>query len=389
MAATIRNGFDPGFGVYVHWPFCLSKCPYCDFNSHVRRGDVDEDRFVEAFCAEIAHRAALAPNRTVNSVFFGGGTPSLMAPSTVAAILDGVAKHWSLAQDVEISLEANPTSVEAASFRGFKAAGINRVSLGIQALNDLELKNLGRATFGRGGAGRPERGQFGVFPHLLRSHLRSPRPNAGELAQGARHRAFLREGTHFLIPTDDRAGHDVRTHVRRRQTGRAGHGYAAGPVGCDAGSNRPRRNARLRSFKPCSARRRMSAQPRVLAIWRYAGVGPGAHGRLNTPRGRRAQSTERHPEMWLTCVETEGHGLVEDELLNAEQQGDEFLLMGLRLREGIDPQRYLLLTGKKLAQSRITELVGDGLVEFTRDNRLRVSSEGFPVLDAVVADLAA
>ena len=129
-----------------------------------------------------------------------------------------------------------------------------------------------------------------------------------------------------------------------------------------------------------------------LVYWRYgeyAGVGPGAHGRLNTPRGRRAQSAERHPEMWLTCVETEGHGLVEDELLNAEQQGDEFLLMGLRLREGIDPQRYFLLTGKKLAPSRISDLIGDGLVEYTRDNRLRVSSEGFPVLDAVVADLAA
>jgi oxygen-independent coproporphyrinogen-3 oxidase len=129
-----------------------------------------------------------------------------------------------------------------------------------------------------------------------------------------------------------------------------------------------------------------------LVYWRYgeyAGVGPGAHGRLITPRGRRAQSTERHPEMWLTVVESEGHGLVEDELLSAEQEGDEFLLMGLRLREGIDPGRYFALTGKKLSQSRVAELIGDGLVELTRDNRLRVSSEGFPVLDAVVADLAA
>ena len=147
MSATIRNAFDPGFGVYVHWPFCLSKCPYCDFNSHVRRGDVDEDRFVEAFAVELAHRAKLAPGREVRSVFFGGGTPSLMSPSTVEAILSRIAGHWSMAKDVEITLEANPTSVEASRFRGFKAAGINRVSLGLQALNDIDLRGLeiGRA----------------------------------------------------------------------------------------------------------------------------------------------------------------------------------------------------------------------------------------------------
>ena len=124
MVTAIRNAFDPGFGVYVHWPFCLSKCPYCDFNSHVRRGDVDEDRFVEAFRTEIAHRAALAPGREVNSIFFGGGTPSLMLPSTVEAILRAIADHWPLARDVEITLEANPTSVEAGRFRGFKSAGV-------------------------------------------------------------------------------------------------------------------------------------------------------------------------------------------------------------------------------------------------------------------------
>jgi putative oxygen-independent coproporphyrinogen III oxidase len=144
MAATIRNAFDPGFGVYVHWPFCLSKCPYCDFNSHVRRGDVDEDRFVEAFLTEIDHRAALAPGREVRSVFFCGGTPSLMAPSTVEAILGRIAKRWTLAKDAEITLEANPTSVEASRFKSFKAAGVNRVSLGVQALDDASLKALGR-----------------------------------------------------------------------------------------------------------------------------------------------------------------------------------------------------------------------------------------------------
>src|SRR3954449_6937114 len=144
MASIHPPRFDPGFGVYVHWPFCLSKCPYCDFNSHVRRSAIDESRFVEAFAAELAHRAALTPGRTVKSVFFGGGTPSLMNPATVGVILQAIGRHWPLARDAEITLEANPTSVESVRFRGFKAAGVNRVSLGIQATNDADLKALGR-----------------------------------------------------------------------------------------------------------------------------------------------------------------------------------------------------------------------------------------------------
>ncbi|MGJ0506105.1 MAG: radical SAM family heme chaperone HemW [Methylocystis sp.] len=387
--ATIRNAFDPGFGVYVHWPFCLSKCPYCDFNSHVRRGDVDEDRFVEAFAVELAHRARLTPGREVRSVFFGGGTPSLMSPSTAEAILGQIARHWTMARDVEITLEANPTSVEASRFRGFKAAGINRVSLGVQALNDIDLKGLGRqhsvaeALMAVDIANQVfERtsfdliyGRAGQTPAAWRKELDLA------LARGPEHVSLyqltIEPDTMFermvntgkmTIPDADtqRALWDVTQEVTAR------HGLPAYEV-----SNHARPGAECRHN---------------LVYWRYgeyAGVGPGAHGRIVTSRGRRAQACERHPEMWLTCVETEGHGLVEDELLNAEQEGDEFLLMGLRLREGIDPQRYFLLTGRKLAPSRISELVGDGLVEVTRENRLRVSSEGFPVLDAVVADLAA
>lgn len=387
--ATIRNAFDPGFGVYVHWPFCLSKCPYCDFNSHVRRGDVDEDRFVEAFAVELAHRAALAPGREVQSVFFGGGTPSLMSPSTVEAILSRIAGHWTMAKDVEITLEANPTSVEASRFRGFKAAGINRVSLGVQALNDIDLKGLGRQhsvaealmavdianqVFDRTSFDLIY-GRTGQTPAAWRKELDLALARAPEHV--SLYQLTIEPDTMFermvntgkmTIPDADtqRALWDVTQEVTAR------HGLPAYEV-----SNHARPGAECRHN---------------LVYWRYgeyAGVGPGAHGRLVTARGRRAQACEKHPEMWLTCVETEGHGIVEDELLNAEQEGDEFLLMGLRLREGIDPQRYFLLTGRKLAPSRISELVGDGLVEVTRENRLRVSSEGFPVLDAVVADLAA
>jgi putative oxygen-independent coproporphyrinogen III oxidase len=389
MAATIRNAFDPGFGVYVHWPFCLSKCPYCDFNSHVRRGDVDEDRFVEAFRTEIDHRAELAPGREVRSVFFGGGTPSLMLPSTVEAILGHIAKRWTLAKDAEITLEANPTSVEASRFKSFKAAGVNRVSLGLQALNDIDLKALGRqhtvaeALAALNVANRIfERSSFDLI------YARSGQTAASwkkeleiALTYAGEHLSLYQltiepetmfermvEAGKLTLPDNDaqRALWDVTQELTIRA------GLPAYEV-----SNHARPGAECRHN---------------LGYWRYgeyAGVGPGAHGRLNTPRGRRAQSTERHPEMWLTCVETEGHGLVEDDILSPEQQGDEFLLMGLRLREGVDPQRFFLISGKKLAPSRISELVGDGLVEYTRDNRLRVSSEGFPVLDAVVADLAA
>ena len=389
MAATIRNAFDPGFGVYVHWPFCLAKCPYCDFNSHVRRGDVDEDRFVEAFRTEIDHRAELSPGREVRSVFFGGGTPSLMLPSTVEASLGHIGKRWTLAKDSEITLEANPTSVEASRFQSFKAAGVNRVSLGLQALNDIDLKALGRqhtvaeALAALNVANRIfERSSFdliyarpGQTAASWKKELEIALTYAGEhislyqltIEPETMFERMAEAGKLKLLDNDaQRALWDVTQELT------IGAGLPAYEV-----SNHARPGAECRHN---------------LIYWRYgeyAGVGPGAHGRINTARGRRAQATERHPEMWLTCVETEGHGLVEDDILSAEQQGDEFLLMGLRLREGVDPQRFFLISGKKLAPSRISELVGDGLVEYTRDNRLRVSSEGFPVLDAVVADLAA
>ncbi|MBI1867055.1 MAG: coproporphyrinogen III oxidase [Methylocystis sp.] len=389
MAATIRNAFDPGFGVYVHWPFCLSKCPYCDFNSHVRRGEVDEDRFVDAFRAEIKHRAALAPRREVRSVFFGGGTPSLMAPAAAEAILAAIADHWRLAKDVEITLEANPTSVEAARFRGFKAAGVNRVSLGVQALNDIELRALGRqhsvaealaaletanSVFARVSFdliyARPRQTPSAWRKELELALARAPEHVSLYQLTIEPDTMFERMFKAGKLELPDADAQRALWDVTQEATAKAG--LPAYEV-----SNHARPGAECRHN---------------LVYWRYgeyAGVGPGAHGRLATKHGRRAQAAERHPEMWLTVVETEGHGLVEDELLSAEQEGDEFLLMGLRLREGVDPARYLALTGKKLAPSRIAELIGDGLIEYARDQRLRVSSEGFPVLDAVVADLAA
>ncbi len=174
---------DAGFGVYVHWPFCLAKCPYCDFNSHVRAEPIDEDRFVAAFATEIAHRAAQTPGRVVRSIFFGGGTPSLMRPQTVQAIIDAVAAAWTLAPDAEITLEANPTSVEAGRFRGYRAAGVNRLSIGVQALDDADLKALGPPPQRRRGARGGEDRGGDLSALFVRPDLRPPRPERGRLAR--------------------------------------------------------------------------------------------------------------------------------------------------------------------------------------------------------------
>ena len=387
---SASHRYDPGFGVYVHWPFCLSKCPYCDFNSHVRATGVDEARYVAAFQAELAHRAALAPGRTVSSIFFGGGTPSLMRPETVAAILEAIGDNWTVAPDAEITLEANPTSVEAGRFAGYRAAGVNRVSLGVQALNDADLKILGRMHTADEALRAVEVATSifdrASFDLIYARPDQTPAQWRAELEHALRHapehlslsQLTIEHDTMFeklvaagrLIPPDADTGRalwDVTQEVMN----------AAGMPAYEV-SNHARPGAESRHN---------------LIYWRYgeyAGVGPGAHGRLIVDaRGRVAQATERHPEMWLTIVEADGHGLVEDQPLSEEEQGDEMLVMGLRLAEGVDPSRFEALSGRKLNPARIASLVEEGMVEVSPDGRLRVTQEGFPVLDAVVADLAA
>jgi putative oxygen-independent coproporphyrinogen III oxidase len=380
---------ESAFGVYVHWPFCLSKCPYCDFNSHVRHAAIDEARYAAAFAAEIAWTAARVPDRTVSSIFFGGGTPSLMQPATAAAILDAIAKHWTIAPDAEITLEANPTSVEAARFRGFRAAGVNRVSLGVQALDDHALAALGRMHTSEEAlaAVAVARGIFERFSF----DLIYARPGQTVQAWAAELRSALREaGAHLSLyqltiepetpfavlaaagklrtPDDDtaRALYDVTQEIC------GGAGLPAYEI-----SNHARPGEECRHN---------------LIYWRaqdYAGIGPGAHGRLDIDGKRRATAGEKRPEPWLMRVEALGHGLVTDEALTEEEMADEFLLMGLRLAEGIDPARYAALAGRELDPERIALLRGHGFVETTADGRLRVTRPGFPVLDAVVADLAA
>jgi oxygen-independent coproporphyrinogen-3 oxidase len=386
LTATDRHD---AFGVYVHWPFCLSKCPYCDFNSHVRHEPIDEERFARAFAREIATTAARAPNREVTSIFLGGGTPSLMQPQTVGAVLDAIAKNWSVAKDVEVTLEANPTSVEATRFRGYRTAGVNRVSLGVQALDDVSLKALGRLHTAREALdavaiartvfdrysfdliyARPDQTAQAWTDELNRA-----------ISEAAEHLSLyqltIEPDTPFFglhaagklkVPDEAvaRALYDVTQEVCAKR------GLPAYEI-----SNHARPGAECRHN---------------LVYWRgqeYAGVGPGAHARLDIDGRRHAIATERRPEAWLMRVEAQGHGVISDDILNSEERADEFLLMGLRLAEGIDPQRYKALSGRDLDPRRIALLKAEGAITVDASGWLRVTMDGFPLLDAVVADLAA
>ena len=379
----------PAFGVYIHWPFCLSKCPYCDFNSHVRREQIDEARWVRAFAAEIASTAARAPGRTVSTIFFGGGTPSLMQPATVAAVIDAVARHWSIAPGAEITLEANPTSVEAERFRGYRGAGVNRVSLGVQALDDRALAALGRTHSAREaldavGVARAifDRYSFDLIyarpeqtPEQWSRELRAALREAGEHV--SLYQLTIELETPFaalhaagkLHPPDENTArilYDVTQEIC------AAHGLPAYEI-----SNHARPGGECRHN---------------LVYWRtheYAGIGPGAHGRLDIAGERHATATEKRPETWLARVEKDSHGLVADEVLTSAEHADEFLLMGLRLAEGIDATRYTQIAGRPLEPDRIVVLRQHGLIETTPAGRMRVTLSGFPLLDSVVADLAA
>ncbi|MFY9968682.1 MAG: radical SAM family heme chaperone HemW [Roseiarcus sp.] len=380
---------DPGFGVYVHWPFCLSKCPYCDFNSHVRGAAIDEERYLTAFRAEIAHRATLAPGRTVASVFFGGGTPSLMRPQTVQGVLDAIAAKWRLDPDAEITLEANPTSVEAGRFRGYRAAGVNRLSIGVQSLSDAALKALGRKhTVDEAIAA--VKLAASLFPRFT-FDLIYARPGQSE----AEWRSELSRALDFVgdhVSLYQLTIEPDTIFERLRDTGKLQLPDEDLALALFAATRELTEARGLPAYEVSNHARPGGESRHNLIYWRYgeyAGVGPGAHGRLATAKGRFAQETERHPEMWLTQVETEGHGLVENTALSREEQGDEFLLMGLRLREGIDPRRFERLSGREIDRDRVKSLVEDGFIELDARGRLRVTPMGAPLLDTVVADVAA
>lgn len=389
------SGFDdgtPGFGLYVHWPFCAAKCPYCDFNSHVRRTAPVQEDYVSAFRAELAHMRALTGPKPLTSIFIGGGTPSLMDPITVDAVLSEAEKLWGFAETpiggIEITMEANPSSVEAERFRGYRAAGVNRVSLGVQSLDDSELKWLGRlhsADEARRAIGLAR----DIFPRmsfdLIYARARQTEDAwRAELEQAIKlaadhlslYQLTIEPGTAFwglaergktlILPPDD-AAHLYE--VTREVT--AAHGLPTYEISNHA--------------KPgCESRHN-------LTYWRqgdYVGAGPGAHGRITVDGVRTATATEANPEAWLGRVTSFGHGMMETEQLLAEEQADEMLLMGLRLREGLDLPRYEALRGEPLSQDREAHLQGHGLLERVGNARLRATEKGALLLDALVADLA-
>jgi oxygen-independent coproporphyrinogen-3 oxidase len=355
----------------------------------VRHAGINEARYLRAFAAELAATAERVPGRTVSTIFFGGGTPSLMQPQTVGAILDTIGRHWSVAPDAEVTLEANPTSVEATRFRGYREAGVNRVSLGVQALDDAALAALGRLHSVREALDAVaiarqifDRYSFdliyarpGQTPDAWRSELTQALDEAAEHL--SLYQLTIEPDTPFaglaaagkLVTPDEETGralYDVTQEVC------AARGLPAYEI-----SNHARPGAECRHN---------------LVYWRYheyAGVGPGAHGRLNVAGERYATATEKRPESWLMRVEASGHGLVTDEVLTRSERADEFLLMGLRLAEGIDAERFKALAGRPLDEARIAALREHGLIATEPSGRLRVTPAGFPVLDAVVADLAA
>jgi len=379
---------DPGFGVYLHWPFCAAKCPYCDFNSHVRHQPPDQARFAQAFRRELEHFRARTGPREVTSIFLGGGTPSLMEPETVGALLDAVADLWTVPEGIEVTLEANPSSVEAGRFRGYRAAGVNRVSLGVQALNDPDLRFLGRL-HDVAEAKRAIGLARDIFPRLS-FDLIYARPGqsldawqrelGGAIDLAADHLSLyqltIEEGTRFhalhaagkfVMPDPDLSA-DLYALT---QSVTAQRGLPAYEI-----SNHARPGAESQHN---------------LVYWRYGeyvGAGPGAHGRF-VENGRRVVTfTEKMPETWANLVEANGHGVVGGEVLHRTEEADEFLMMGLRLAEGIDLARYEDMANQPLSSKRIAVLQGEGLVESLGNSRLRATPTGMIVLDALVADLA-
>jgi len=379
---------DEPFGVYVHWPFCKAKCPYCDFNSHVRHGGVDEARFLAGYLTELGHFARRAPDRTVTSIFFGGGTPSLMSSGTVEAILDAIADHWTIADDAEITLEANPTSVEAENFAGYASAGVNRLSLGVQALNDASLKALGRQHTADEALAALDiaKQNFGrvsfdlIYAREGQSLADWHEELTRALSYAADHLSLyqltIEDGTPFA------ARHAVGTlHVPDGD--KASDMYVLTQALCE--------QAGLPAYEISNHARPGSESRHNLIYWRghdYAGIGAGAHARITEGGTKRALSTLKPPEDWLAQVEDRGHGLASDEALSTQETAEEYLLMALRLAEGLDVPRLEAMSGRALDPSVLDALESKGLLA-RNGARLKATQSGRLVLERLILELAA
>jgi oxygen-independent coproporphyrinogen-3 oxidase len=380
---------DAGFGLYVHWPFCLSKCPYCDFNSHVA-GSIDQARWRSALVAELDNAAAEAPRAPLSSIFFGGGTPSLMDPATVEAVIDRAAALFGLTVDVEVTLEANPTSVEARRFADYRAAGVNRLSLGVQALDDAALKALGRGHSAREALAAIDlaRRNFPRFSFDLiyarpdqtlaiwRDELDRALALAGDhlslyqltIEKGTPYYALHRDGG-LVLPEEATA--EALYELTGERLARAG----------------------LLSYEVSNYARPGAESRHNLVYWRYGdylGIGPGAHGRLRRDDRIRATRRWRAPERWLAAVETAGHGLEADEALSPRDATVEALMMGLRLAEGIDRRRFLARTGidveAAVDAAALARLIEGGFLT-SNATTLAATPAGLRVLNSVLSEL--
>ncbi|MFL6754904.1 MAG: radical SAM family heme chaperone HemW [Sphingomicrobium sp.] len=371
--------------LYVHWPFCVSKCPYCDFNSHVR-ATVDQNAWREALLADLNHEAGLLPGRELTSIFFGGGTPSLMEPATVDAIITAATTHWAPAANLEITLEANPNSVEAASFADLSTAGVNRLSLGLQSFDDASLGFLGRAHSAIEGWRALEVAQRNfrrvsfdliyALPGDTESNWSATLAQA--LSLGASHLS--------LYQLTIEAGTRFATMVARRQFEPLdGEASAALFELTDAMTSA----AGMPAYEISNHARPGQESRHNLTYWRYgdyAGIGPGAHGR------RLGMRTVRHkkPENFISAIQRNGHGIAEEELLAASQAADEALVMGLRLREGIDPAAIARRFGlcELVDWRRVDQLANTG--HLTREGtHISLTAQGRLVLDHILGEIAA
>lgn len=383
MTDDWRHG---GFGLYIHWPFCAAKCPYCDFNSHVAER-IDQRRWLKSYLSEIERLSAETGDRILNTVFFGGGTPSLMDPEIVADILAAVRKSWRQSNDLEVTLEANPTSIESGRFHAYAEGGVNRISMGMQALNDEDLRKLGRMhNVAEGRAAFDiarkhfDRVSFDLIYARQDQSLSAWETELREALQMAVdhfsiYQLTIEDGTAFgrraaigRLPglPDDDLGADM--YLRTQEI-------------CDA--------AGLSAYEVSNHARPGAECRHNLVYWRYgdyAGIGPGAHGRLTFAGERHATTTHKAPGAWLEAVEQRGNGELPREFLPRDEQAIEFLLFGLRLSEGIDAERYTRLSGQALPADKITELQELGLLELSH-GRLRATAEGRAVLNGIIREL--
>ena len=377
--------------LYIHWPFCLAKCPYCDFNSHVRER-IDQPRFAAALRAELAWEAERLGRRPLASIFFGGGTPSLMAPETVFGIIDDAARLFAPLPDIEITLEANPTSIEADRLAAFRQAGVNRVSIGVQSLRADALTMLGRAHSADEAVAALELGKK-VFPRVS-FDLIYARPGQTE----AEWRAELRQA--LALAADHLSLYQLTIEPGTGFATRHARGEIVLPDDETAAALYDATAEVAAQFGLLPYEVSNYAQPGAesrhnLAYWRYgdyAGIGPGAHGRVSL--GGQLLATRRHraPEPWAERVERAGHGTTEETPVTAEERAREMLLMGLRLAEGIDEARFRARTGMSLADATEPDVLTRAVAEdylVRADGRLRATNEGRKRLDALLAALVA